>query len=166
MKSRRIALTFTLAIAAIAIWLPVNHVAAADQVPFKGTFVFSFSLVPVSQTVLHVTADGVGRTAHLGKTTFHSESDIDVLTGIETGSVFYTAANGDTVSATFVGLATPPDAQGMSELAGTDTFTGGTGRFSGANGSADFTAITQNTGPTAGIGQLTIKGTVSSPGSN
>jgi hypothetical protein len=80
--------------------------------------------------------------------------------------VFYTAANGDTLRATFVGLGTPPDAQGMSELAGTDTFNGGTGRFSGTNGSADFTVITQNIGPSAGIGQLTIKGTVSSTGSN
>jgi hypothetical protein len=165
MKSRRIALAFTLAIAAIAMWLPVNHVGAADQVPLKGTFASS-SIITVNFPVVHASTDGVGQLTHFGRTTFHSE--IDILIGLQTvtGTATFTAANGDTLTVIVSGTATPPNAQGMSDLALTDTLIGGTGRFTNASGSASVTGLSQATGPTTAIELTTLSGTISSVGSN
>jgi hypothetical protein len=165
MKSRRITLAFALAIAVVAMWLPFNHVAAADQVPLKGTFV-SNSIVTVNFPVLHASTDGVGELSHLGRTTFHSEIDILIGPQTVTGTGTFTAANGDTLTAIVSGTVSFPDAQGISKLNLTDTFTGGTGRFAGASGSASVTGFSQATGPTTGIDLTNISGTISSVGSN
>jgi hypothetical protein len=71
------------------------------------------------------------------------------------------AANGDTLTASFRGKATPTAKPGVLAIVETATITGGTGRFAGATGS--FTVVRLfNTviGTTAG----SFTGTISSPG--
>lgn len=55
-----------------------------------------------------------------------------------TNTSTYTAPNGDQIFATFLGTVEPPDAAGNVCFEGTETYTGGTGRFTGATGSADI----------------------------
>jgi hypothetical protein len=76
------------------------------------------------------------------------------------GSYIFTAANGDTLTADFSGLATLV-APGVLTTHETAVITGGTGRFAGATGSfsADRTFYVA-TGVTVG----SFEGTVSSPG--
>jgi hypothetical protein len=80
-----------------------------------------------------ISADGDGKAAHLGKSTFHNDivcSTQDCLNG--TSSITIVAANGDIVTATGVIV------NGVNNA----TITGGTGRFAGASGS--FTVTTSN----------------------
>ena len=66
-----------------------------------------------------------------------------------TGHITITAANGDEVDADVVGSAFPdPDVMGGSILDQTGTFTGGTGRFAGAEGS--FKILGNVAGPVPG----------------
>ena len=66
-----------------------------------------------------------------------------------TGHITITAANGDEVEADVVGSAFPdPDVTGGSILDQTGTFTGGTGRFAGAEGS--FKILGNVAGPVPG----------------
>ncbi len=74
----------------------------------------------------------------------------------------FTAANGDSLTATFTGQASPTATPGVLTIEETATITGGTGRFSDATGT--FTAhrvFSQLTGVTTG----SIEGWISSPGS-
>ena len=51
------------------------------------------------------------------------------------GTFEFTAANGDTLRASFTGLGTPTATPGIASIVETATITGGTGRFAGATGS-------------------------------
>jgi len=51
------------------------------------------------------------------------------------------AANGDILEATYIGGGGPPNVRGFAPGFGTLTFTGGTGRFTNATGSATFTSV-------------------------
>ena len=77
-----------------------------------------------------------GNATHLGSFT-RTEFLFSGPGGAISGSVVFTAANGDELWADFTGSFTSP-----TTAEGTYTFTGGTGRFGGATGTADFEAIT------------------------
>lgn len=127
---------------------------APPTVPFRG------SAVTVDQPMgpptdcpesaqWRYTSVGTGNLAHLGKV------DVVVthcswLTGPTTGAfsaadVVFTAANGDTLtmdhSGTFVLGAFGPDGPTTSDVEGTWTITGGTGRFAGATGSGTLGGV-------------------------
>ena len=77
------------------------------------------------------------RLLHLGRTTATAE---ETATFTATGPVIsnttaYTAADGDQLFVAFSGSGTPPDANLVVSVSGTETVTGGTGRFAGATGS-------------------------------
>ena len=74
------------------------------------------------------------------------------------GTAVFTAANGDQLVTTFSGMATFPDQNGILTFDGTDTVTGGTGRFAGASGS--FTRATR-VNVFLGTGELVLDGTLS-----
>jgi hypothetical protein len=59
-----------------------------------------------------------------------------------------TAPYGDILEATYVAGGLPPNANNFALANGTLTFTGGTGRFKNASGSAVFTAVFANFYPT------------------
>jgi hypothetical protein len=88
---------------------------------------------------LIVEAHGNGYTS-LGALSLFLEKTINAP-GAMHGCITLTAPNGDTLSAIYDGTEGAPNANGFVSATGTLTFTGGTGRFVGAGGSAAFTAV-------------------------
>ncbi len=84
--------------------------------------------------------DYTGRASHLGNYTRHEIVAVDAG-GNLTGTIVFIAANGDELDASFTGHFTSPE-----DAVGAYTFTGGTGRFADASGTADFTAHAPNFG--------------------
>jgi len=80
--------------------------------------------------------DYVGQATHLGDFT---RRELITFTGPGTfeGTIVFVAANGDELEADFEGHFTS-----LNDAVGTYTFTGGSGRFSDATGTAEFTAST------------------------
>jgi hypothetical protein len=120
-------------VAALAVSLASTAVSAvAAETPFKGTI----SAVETSQVVFPIASinrEGTGTATYLGKYTEHATLRVNVLTGSATGTATFTAANGDTLTASVVGQGTPtgPTTRSIVEVY---TITGGTGRFADASG--------------------------------
>ena len=123
--------------------------AVAAETPFKGTF----DAVETSQVVFpiaSITRDATGTTTYLGKYTSHATMQVNVLTRHGTGVETFTAANGDTLTATVDGQATPVS-PGVLSTVEVYTITGGTGRFADATGSFTLERIlNQTTGVSSG----------------
>lgn len=102
---------------------------------------------------------GVGGLSDLDNSTVSSEQTVDFTKTPPTltGTNEFTAANGDKLYATHSGVSGAPDATGSVTFSGEYKFTGGTGKFEGASGSADFTG-TANI-PT-GKGQFSLDGKI------
>lgn len=98
-------------------------------VPFKGN-----GIGQITGGVPGVSLTGVatGNATHLGRYT-RTETILLGAGGTFTGDVTFTAANGDLLTADIAGAFTS-----LTTASGTYTFTGGTGRFEGATGTAFF----------------------------
>ena len=76
---------------------------------------------------------------------------IIVVTMHPTGSATFTAANGDTLTATVDGQATPTTTPGVLSIVEVYTITGGTGRFADATGTFTLhSTVNQATGVSSG----------------
>ena len=108
--------------------IAVSH-AAQNQVPFKGTFQGSDTVAPPT-----ITTRATGTGTHLGQFSFAHVITFPALTG----SSHWVAANGDSIDTTSVVVSSVlgPVVRTNTE---NHTITGGTGRFSGAQGS--FTVV-------------------------
>jgi hypothetical protein len=142
-------------------------IAAAQTVPFRGTWTGqtdSAEFIPPD--VVFVVASGDGEATHLGRFSMVSPHYTYLSTfGIE-GTQIFTAANGDTITATISGTLAP-QANGTLEGTLTGAITGGTGRFAGATGTYDFHIVaTPFVGGGGFFSVATIDGTISSVGSN
>jgi hypothetical protein len=144
-------------VAAFAVSLAsVAGSAVAAETPFKGT-VNAVETAEVVFPTLSVTRDGTGTATHLGKFTEHITLQVNIPTGHATGAATFTAANGDTLTATVDGQATPTTTPGVVSIVEVYTITGGTGRFSDATGSFTLNAtLDQATGVSSG----TFSGTI------
>ena len=125
-----IILTATLAIPA----------AAQKQVPFKGTIQGQdIDKGFTSPGMFLVESNGTGNGILLGQFTFKLETTINVAALTDTGSAHFTAANGDTVDATYTSVIpaqlTPTPDGVVFSIKEVYTITGGTGRFAGVQGS-------------------------------
>ena len=140
---------------AVAVSLASVAVAVAAETPFKGTV----NAVETSQLVFPIASidrQGTGTATHLGKFTEHLTGQVNVLTGSATGTATFTAANGDTLTASVSGQATETS-PGVASIVEVYTITGGTGRFAGAAGT--FTGeITLNLA--TGVSSGTLSGTI------
>ena len=120
----------------------------AKEVPIQASFTVAFSGTPNTDNVAYcggaplpvaIEAHGAGYST-LGALEFS-------LQKTQAGPVFHgcltlTAPDGDTLTATYDAEGTaPPNSNHFSPAVGTLTFTGGTGRFRDATGSATFTAV-------------------------
>ena len=143
-------------VAASAVSLASTAVSAvAAETPFKGTF----TAVETSQLVfpiLSVNREGTGTATYLGKYTEHATFQVDVRTGSATGTATFTAANGDTLTASVVGQATPTT-PGMISVVEVYTITGGTGRFVHTTGT--FT-LHSTANQATGVSSGTLSGSI------
>lgn len=153
-----------IALAAVIVLATADHAAAGKQVPFKGSLEGSYDVVIDPGPPPEGTFDGsgTGKGTHLGKFTYEFPHVVDFgsTPPIGVGIYTFTAANGDTVTAEFMGFSTPVE-PGVVFVVEEAVITGGTGRFEGAEGG--FTVeryVDQINRTTSG----SFKGTISSPG--
>src|SRR5262245_52893345 len=135
--------TATLAVAVLILLGLGLRASAASAVPFKGRVdVVITGVVDLSPTSRQLTATGTGQATHLGRFTRTETLNLDPTNGTFTGTLTFTAANGDLLNADFTGQFTSPTG---SSAEGTYEFKGGTGRFQNASGSATFKATADGT---------------------
>ena len=138
-------------VAALAVSLAgIVSSAVAAETPFKGTV----NAVEAGTTVFpirSITREGDGTATYLGKYTEHITGQINLETRHLTGAATFTAANGDTLTATVDGQATPTATPGVLSVVEVYTITGGTGRFADATGTFTLhSTVTQATGVSSG----------------
>jgi glycerate-2-kinase len=123
--------------------------AVAAETPFKGTV----NAVETGETVFPIRSidrTGGGTATYLGKYTEHVTAQINLLTMHATGFATFTAANGDTLSASVDGQATRTGPTVLS-IVEVYTITGGTGRFADATGTFTLeSTVEQTTGVSSG----------------
>jgi hypothetical protein len=119
--------------------LSVIGQAATNDVPMKGSGSGIITgVIPGPEPLVTISAHGEGEATHLGKFTREESIVLNTATGAATGTIVFTAADGSVLYCGFTGGFT-----GANTLGGTYTFTGGTGRFANAAGSASF-VVTQS----------------------
>ena len=138
----------------------VGASSAGEQTTFKGSLGGTVTVTPVNPPIASVLIEATGNATKLGRFTVEVPHVVNQAVRVGAGSYIFTAANGDTLTASFTGVGTLI-APGVLSTTETATITGGTGRFADATGS--FTAhrtffITE--GRTVG----SFEGTISSPG--
>jgi len=138
----------SLALAALTLAVVPEAVLADEGIPIQGAFAVTAAVSPNTGSVslcggaalaLIAEAHGNGYTS-LGALSLFLEKTLNAP-GVMHGCITLTAPNGDTLSAIYDGTVGAPNSNGFSFATGTLTFTGGTGRFGGAGGSAAFTAV-------------------------
>jgi hypothetical protein len=143
---------FLAVVAAMAVSLAsIAASAVAAERPFKGT-VDAVEEGTVVGTIRSITREGGGNATHLGKYTEHITMQINLTTRHAIGAATFTAANGDTLTATDEGQATPTATPGVLSIVEVYTITGGTGRFADATGTFTLhSTVTQATGVSSGM---------------
>ena len=94
-------------------------------------------------------------------TGYTSTDIVDLSTGQGSGTNRFIADNGDELFGSFTVQATPGAGPGLLQLAGLTTFTGGSGLFAGATGSASFTGSGQFISETQALASFTHQGRIS-----
>jgi hypothetical protein len=167
-----------LILAAMTVALMPKAALADEGMPIKGTFTVAYSGTPntAGDSFCGGTPLGVEVEAHgAGYSTLGALSFS--LKKTRVGPAFHgcltlTAPNGDSLSAIYDLTGGTPNANNFSHGTGTLTFTGGTGRFEGASGSANMTAVFSNfypassfaggtAAPLQGVAFYSVEGTVS-----
>jgi hypothetical protein len=138
-------------VAASAVALASSAVSAvAAETPFKGKITAVETSQLVFFPIVSVNREGTGTATYLGKYTEHATFQVNVLTMSSTGAATFTAANGDTLSASIVGQATRIGPTTLS-IVEVYTITGGTGRLAGATGTFTLeNTLEQTTGVSSG----------------
>jgi hypothetical protein len=151
-----------LALAVVSVLVFAGPAAAKAQVPFKGRLELGGAIVtPLTPPIVSVEIEGTGNATQLGQFTVSVPHLVNRSTGMLVGSYEFTAANGDTLTADFVGHFVPSGVPGVLFVVETATITGGTGRFAGATGSFTSERLVDTiTGTVIG----SFEGTISSPG--
>jgi hypothetical protein len=141
-------LFFTL-VATTALLASVAVSATAAETPFKGK-VNAVETGTIVGPTRFLVRDGGGTATHLGKYTEHITMQINLPTRHSMGAATFTAANGDTLTATVEGQATP-ESPGVLSIVEVYSITGGTGRFADATGSFTLhSTANQATGVSSG----------------
>jgi len=152
-------------IAAMILTAALAAPAAAQQVPFKGTFQGNDTVSPgpsPTTALLSTTATGTGTLQ--GRFSFTQELTINGVNLTATGSAHWIAANGDSIDTTVVASAIPGGV--VFTITEIHTITGGTGRFSGAQGSFTMhrTHVVAPSDDGTHVTSGWFEGTITSPG--
>ena len=132
---RVIRLVLSLLMLSIVLTAPIS---GANSVPFKGSWTGVTVSADLSNLPLvAVVSDGTGELTHLGRYFMTSPHTSHVITGETIGDQIFTAANGDTLTASCAGFPLP-QADGTVVGSFDCEITGGTGRFEGASGEYEF----------------------------
>ena len=134
-----------------------SSVASAGDamVPFKATYATTIISSPGDPGCNNLIIHGTGDATHLGESTMDSLSIACPATMTQTGSLEFTAANGDQLFGSFSGqlaFSFP-----MVTFWGSYGMTGGTGRFEGNTGAGTYTGTSNlltNTGIITFNGEL------------
>ena len=106
-------------------------------------------------TLIVTHLEGEGAASHLGRYTVVADFTFDLATAAGSGRITFTAANGDSFTATETGQAV--DTDGIAQITEAATITGGTGRFAGATGALTIVRrLDQATGRSSGSFDGTI----------
>jgi hypothetical protein len=151
------------AISALARMSPAAGVAASPERRFGGRCETDITILPPEvgdpPNLLRLHIEYVCQLKHLGRTTAVAEQ-IVIFTGpttaVASNTTTYTAANGDQLFAIWTGTST--NIGPAITFSGPETYTGGTGRFSDASGSA---FISGTASFVTNTGQFTVVGTLS-----
>jgi hypothetical protein len=122
--------------AAIALAFAAHSAWAGDQVPFKGKAEGAVVSMAPDPAGVVLTALASGNATQLGRFSREEMLLLNPMTGTLAGVITFTAANGDQLRCTVAGGFISP-----TTATGTYTFTGGTGRFENAVGSATLTRV-------------------------
>jgi len=147
-------------LAALALAGPVAAKGQEKQVPFRGRLEGVTTVTPRTPPFVFVNIEGGGHATHLGNFEVSIPHVANRSDGTAAGSFVFTAANGDTLTADFIGQATPTDVPGVRSIVQTATITGGTGRFAGATGSFVGEGLTDMV---HGTFTESFEGTISTP---
>ena len=151
----RIYLSMAAMILTAALAIPA---AAQTQVPFKGKFQGNDTVAPPT-----LTTNGTGTGTLLGQLSLTNASTLTSASG-GTGTGHWVAPNGDSIDTTFVASAIPGDV--LFTITEIHTISGGTGRFTGAQGS--FTLLRKHVvAPSSDGTHFTwgsFQGTITPPG--
>jgi hypothetical protein len=140
--------------------------AQVNKLSFKGAFDERDTGV-VQFPSLFLTGGGSGTASHLGRFTYTYKVTVDLTNALSTGVIQLVAANGDVINGVSVGRGEPTDTPNLTHVTQLVTITGGTGRFQGATGAFTSDAFLVNDTKTGiGLSSGTLKGTISTPGSN
>lgn len=151
----------SIVLAAVAMATCANCATAGDQVPFKGKIDGSY-VVTVVPPIGTFVGWGTGYATHLGQFaySFPHQVDFGSVPPVGIGTYSFTAANGDTLTADFLGYSVPV-APGFVLVTENAVVRGGTGRFAGATGAFVITRMVDQTNRlTTG----SFEGSISSPG--
>jgi hypothetical protein len=160
-----------LVLAAATVVLAPKRARADEGRPIKGIFTAAFSVTPNTggDSFCGGAPSGNAVEAHGGGDSTLGALSLSlqktIVGTVMHGCLTLTASNGDTLSAIYDGTQGTPNANNFRDATGTLTFTGGTGRFAGASGIADFTAVFSRIGgtanPTQGIAFYSVEGALS-----
>ena len=115
---------------------------------------------PVLRFVTQATGNGSITGLQLLITGYTSTDVVNMGTGSGSGTNVFIADNGDQLFGSFTVQATPTATPGALTLQGLTTFSGGTGLFSGASGSAAFTGNGSFISPTQALVSFVHSGSV------
>ena len=126
----------------------------ATELPFRASLTTEADLVPPNPLAV---LTGGGHATQLGQITVAMTAIVDFATSTATGTFRLTAANGDEVSGTFVGVEGVFVGPAVARITEVATITAGTGRFQGATGTftmVRFDTIDFATGHSTGSGSI------------
>lgn len=116
---------------------------------------------PVLRFQTQTTGSGSFGIAGYTITGYTSTDVVDMSTGQGSGTNRFIADNGDELYGSFTVQAIPGEGPGLLQLLGLTTFTGGSGLFAGATGSASFTGSGQFISETQALASFTHQGSIS-----
>ena len=135
MKKMRIFLLLALTLVLVSATL-MSASAASSSVPFKAYIKTYPNIVAIEPDRLVVEIPGEGFATHLGKTSWFSDMQA-YFNGDQTGTMEFTAANGDQLFGKYKGVWSGDPAEAV-EFEGRIKITGGTGRFEGVKGTGTY----------------------------
>ena len=131
--------------------------SASHEVPFKGRFEGTQTLTPQQPPFGLVNGSATGNATHLGRFTVAFPHTVNFATRTGVGTYTFEAADGDSLTADFTGLAQGGPVVSIEEHG---AITGGTGRFAGATGRF---VVQRSFDPSTGVTEGSFEGTISRP---